>query len=257
MKLSIVGASIPGTSHTCPGKPFWRNNQDSFVIDHSPNRVIGVICDGCGSGEHSEVGSFLCSRILMQLFKETVIAGESRVIPPWEWVQKYLWRVLDRVIRELGPDKIETTCDGFLFTIIGVIATDKNVCVFSFGDGVSVVNQYVTVLPSGEDNTPPYLMYREIGSSLATEKLQFSVETRKTKDVESVIIGSDGMEDLLKFDSNAIETILANDTFSNPDALRRYLARINKETVVEGRIKHGPLSDDTTIIAVRKEKLED
>ena len=52
--------SIIGRNHVLAGK----NNQDAYRIVANEKFIIAVMCDGCGSGKHSEVGAKLGARVV-------------------------------------------------------------------------------------------------------------------------------------------------------------------------------------------------
>lgn len=40
------------------------NNQDNYIINEHPDHIVALVCDGCGSGVTSEVGSTLGSSMV-------------------------------------------------------------------------------------------------------------------------------------------------------------------------------------------------
>ncbi|HKD75720.1 MAG TPA: protein phosphatase 2C domain-containing protein, partial [Ktedonobacterales bacterium] len=59
--LLIAGGSVPGRAHLMTGRP----NQDALSWVRSERALIGAVCDGCGSGAHSEVGAQLGAQLLV------------------------------------------------------------------------------------------------------------------------------------------------------------------------------------------------
>src|SRR5262245_8137740 len=60
--LEIAGGSIAGQMHLAAG----RNNQDAYCWEASPGGLVAVVCDGCGSGPHSEVGALIGARLVVR-----------------------------------------------------------------------------------------------------------------------------------------------------------------------------------------------
>ena len=65
MKWNINSASIIGRDHELTKK----NKQDFVCSFVSDNFVIGVVCDGCGESQYSEVGASLIGTFVLNYFK--------------------------------------------------------------------------------------------------------------------------------------------------------------------------------------------
>jgi len=145
--------------------------------------------------------------------------------------------------------------------------TPKKTYIFSLGDGMYVLNGEINELGPFHKNAPPYMMYALTGSSLFDEspellKIQINEEIA-TCDVQTLLLGTDGIMDLLNIENECIpgQSNLVGPLnqfwdedkfFRNPDMIRRRLAMINKETVAGNKITPGLLPDDTTCIVVRQ-----
>jgi len=58
-RYEIMSGSVIGHEHISLGKCLiGRNNQDAHKVVQTPHRIVGVVCDGCGSGAHSEFGAW-------------------------------------------------------------------------------------------------------------------------------------------------------------------------------------------------------
>lgn len=260
MKIQMAAASIPGTRHTMPGSPFWKNNQDGYATMSSSEYSIGVVCDGCSGGAHSEIGAVIASQILVRRISWYAELGVRPSGIPWRLIKTYLTERLRDLVWEF-PAADGLMADYFLFTIIGFIITPQEVCIFHVGDGVFAINDTVVEIGPFADNSPPYLMYAITGSSVTDghpELLDFQICIHSSALVDTVLVGSDGVEDLIAFESKesgpegrGLERLLDTRMLEHPDRLRRHLAIINKERVVDGRITTGPLRDDTTLIIAR------
>lgn len=278
--FAVAGGSVPGTDHTIPGKPGWKNNQDAYAWHSSDGCLVAVICDGCGHGEHSEVGAQIGARIAVKSFGRMF-----GVLKTHNWLNDPAPLNACQVVETDVTNQIadiattisgghrgerrfaETIRDYFLFTMMVAIVTPRAVFVFSSGDGVYAVNGETTVIPPYEKNEPPYLAYRLVPSSVDQSLLGFQSRMNwPVWDVRSLVLGSDGVSHLIGAADQKLpgkdeligpfSQFWTEDRFvKNPDSIRRRLALINLETIDRSgevpRIKHGPLPDDTTIVVIR------
>lgn len=270
--FQVSGGSVPGTDHTKPGKPGWTNNQDAFCWG-SDQTIVAVICDGCGSGLHSEVGAKIASRLFTQ-----AIASEGFAVV---WDSAFIWNsIKDNVLSQIatiasamGGSFSKTINDYFLFTMVGVIVTPWLTYLFSVGDGVFVLNGEIINLGPFPNNEPPYLSYNLTGSTLTdTNPDLLNVKVNRiipTVELQSLVLGCDGVIDLIGAADKkmphreelvgGIEQFWTNDLyFSNEDAIRRRLALTNKEGAEvlapgKARVVGGLLPDDTTMIVIRRD----
>jgi len=194
----VAAASVQGRGH----KEINKNNQDSFCYLNN-NGFVAVVCDGCNSGKHSEVGSKIGSSILVNEVKRVVVK-----IGFGEEVETILKHVKDNVLAQLlllanfmGDDVRRVVNDYFLFTVVGVFEYGDKAVFFSLGDGVIVVNGEVMEIGPFKDNQPPYLGYSLCGTSLISEEgaLDFKIiKIIDVADLESALIGTDGVMDLIR-----------------------------------------------------------
>src|SRR5205823_999940 len=122
----------------------------------------------------------------------------------------------------------------FLFTTVIAAWTDAQVVVAAIGDGVYAIDGDVRELGPFADNQPPYLGYGLVGEPPA-----FNARTvRPAAQVDAVLIASDGaaaLRDRSLRDADGepvgdLDQFTTGDRwFTNPDALRRRLAVINRE----------------------------
>ena len=141
--LRVVAGSILGSDHVNPGRPGGRNGQDGYVICRSDECIVAVACDGCGSGKHSEVGAWLGAQLLAHALHRdgAVYTQYVREHPGWDKGFPYWKRALSAVtgpIATLAPlmgTRISTIIeDYFLFTIVGVLITERDTFLFHVGD---------------------------------------------------------------------------------------------------------------------------
>ncbi|MBI4751640.1 MAG: protein phosphatase 2C domain-containing protein [Acidobacteria bacterium] len=274
--FEIGYGSVIGRDHTAVSK----NCQDAWHCAGNETVLVAVVCDGCGSGKHSEVGAKLGARFLTQEILNQSTAQDAEILSTlivstefWHTVREATLKQLQAVASALGGSLAQVVSDYLLFTVVGVVVTPLKTVVFSLGDGVYTINGDVKTIGPFPDNMPPYLAYGLVNSSLATsnpDRLHFSIEAvRPTAEVQSVLIATDGLEEVLRSTtcklpgkSDVVGSLSqfweADHYFSNPDAIRRKLSLMNVESRRpdwENRrmLKEpGLLSDDTTLVVIRK-----
>ena len=270
--------SVIGREHMRLGK----NNQDAYASLITEQCAIAVVCDGCGSSLHSEVGAKLGAHIVVDTLYRTWLnaaSAEDCGSPAfWRSVgQSVRYRLNDLVLLlgaglhdNSGLAIAQLVRDYLLFTTVGVLITDTITVLFGNGDGVMVLNEAVIPLPQFANNAPPYLAYGLLESvPFTAEQLQFQIyRTVPTDAVQSLLIGTDGVQDLMAIadqplpgKSEVVGTIAqfwqSDRYFSNPDQVRRRLALINREVhqpdwqTQQVRRAVGLLPDDTTLVVMR------
>lgn len=270
-KFEIAYGSIIGRDHKETGK----NNQDGFYIFTSPEVIIGIVCDGCGSGQYSEVGAKIGVRITAEMIMRDIEQSNRRkqtLSPVNEKVRQNIITQLRILINSMGANVSEIVNEYFLFTILGFLILPDRTYIFSCGDGIFIINNEIKSL-SFLDNMPPYLAYEITGTSLKNA-LQFQIhKIIPTETVETILIGTDGVENIINAETrkmpgneNLVGHIsqfwLDDKFFKNPDMIRRKLSLINRDLVkclhnslgkiTEIHKENGLLLDDTTMIVVRK-----
>jgi len=263
--FEIAGGTVLGREHLRLGK----NNQDAFafkVVDDYA--IMAIVCDGCSAGAHTEVGAKLGASIAIEsLFSnlaEWGIDGENVYV-------RFFWdrlreRILSRVsyaTRSMDGEFKRTIGDYFLFTIVGALILPEVTAIFSIGDGIIGINERLIKIGPFPNNQPPYLAYSLLDQSLtgfSPDELRFTVHSvTPTNEVQTVLIGTDGVMDLSR--AFPLNQFWDNDLyFKNPDAVRRRLALMNKESVKidweKGEVNRegGLLPDDTTLVVIRRKK---
>ena len=269
--FEVAAGSIAGRNHRRIGL----NNQDAYYGFSSSEATLAVVCDGCGSGAHSEVGAKIGARLVVEAIRRS-LSNQSLKSPP---DSAFLEEVRQEVLVRLQSLAIAMGGDGysvskqiihnyFLFTIIGALLTPRGAIVFSKGDGAIVVNGKPLFLGPFPGNAPPYLAYELLSPS--PNRWQFQVHHQLAIDeVDSILIGTDGIIDLMAISEQnfpgkpdrigAIGQFWEQDRyFKNPDLVRRQLYAIAREVPkmdLENRQAHkevGCLPDDTTLMVIRR-----
>lgn len=259
LPFDVAAASVLGREHARAG----RNNQDALCVRGSEHGLVAVVADGCGSQPCSELGAQLGARRLAQAALVRLAEGErvdeDSFLPG---LREDVLCLLGELRGELGRD----TLGDFLFTVVGAVVTPARTLIFSAGDGVWALNGEVHPLGPFPGNAPPYLAYALLRGEDVTLAPQALVPT---EDVHALLLGTDGAADLARLASarmpekeepvGPLSQFWTEDRyFANPDALRRKLALLNRESVRADFAAHrlvrtpGLLPDDTTLVVLRR-----
>lgn len=250
-QFEFASGSIIGRNHVLAGK----NNQDTYQISVNENFITAVVCDGCGSGKHSEVGAKLGAKLVIEEISNLFNQDAESLSNPefWDLVKLNLLQKLKDFVLLTNGD-IEFVNNYLLFTILGAVITERETIAFSMGDGAIAINGKLNQIPHYPDNAPPYLAY----GLYKPDAINFEIRDRlPTCELESLLIATDGIDDLI-----AVEDIAQfwkeDRYFKNPDAIRRKLAMLNREEVKpdwhrkELTKRSGVLSDDTSLVVIRR-----
>ncbi|ETX07790.1 protein phosphatase 2C domain-containing protein [Candidatus Entotheonella palauensis] len=272
LPFDVAAGSVQGREHHRLG----RNNQDAFAWHRSDRGIVAVVCDGCGSQEHSEVGAHLGARLMLGALQPGLPAFHPDNAPSMlEDARQHVLRQMDQLVRHMGGDYLDTLRDYFLFTVVGAMITPRHTMVFTLGDGLVAVNDTVT---HGQyaDNAPPYLAYGLLADNAGCtfpEQLRFRIRwSGRTEEVQTVLLATDGAEAFHQPPSpdpdmaSDEEPVGALSQFwtdprlvLNPQGINRRLRRLNREVVQpcwEGQyLRHrgGLLADDTTLVVIRRQ----
>ncbi|NNB94406.1 hypothetical protein HI113_10870 [Corallococcus exiguus] len=259
LPFDVAVGSVQGREHARSG----RNNQDAACVRESEHGLVVVVADGCGSQPCSELGAQLGVRRLAQAAQARLARGETAdgadFLPG---LRSDLLELMEGLASTLGRDVL----GDLLFTLVGAVMTPAHTLVFSSGDGVWMLNGEVHALGPFPGNAPPYLAYALLrGEDVRLERRALV----PTEDVHALLVGTDGVGDLLDLSQarlperdepvGPLSRFWTEDRyFTNPDAVRRRLAQLNRESVradfVERRLLRTPglLTDDTTLVVLRR-----
>jgi len=277
----VAGGSVRGTDHIRKGI----NNHDAMHVayDVHTNTLVGVVCDGCGSGQDSEVGAKVGSMLVAtSIFRHLTYSPLDEI---WPGVRKEVCSHIHTLslAMENGDAIKNVIATNFLFTIVGFVITEERTVVFHIGDGYYALCRDVVDDDDGffeatfepmEGNYPPYIAYNIVETHVPflEKDLEFSVVWYPTKTVNGILVATDGIERMkvkqnLPVRPGAEESIglprqfLCEDRYvKNSHALQRKLARLNPYQPVifpdwEQNTIHthlGHLNDDTTVVMARK-----
>lgn len=257
-----AAGSVPGMRHIAAG----RNNQDALRVVSTASATVAVVCDGCGSASRSEVGAWLGAELIASAIArrcEGVRRLEAGVL---EQVEVEVLDALRTVGARFGGEAARAVSEGLLFTVIGAVVLEDETVVFAAGDGLFAVNGEVVVIGPFPGNAPPYLGLALLEKRVAPE---FGLKTLRrvpTAEVDSLVVGSDGVGELVDGerivpDLPSFAEFWDDDAFfSNPDALRRRLAKLNQPRRdidwERRRIRKtaAVLDDDTSLVVIRRRR---
>ena len=274
--FEIAGGTVAGTRHIKRGI----NNQDFYSFIRTDDYIVAIVSDGCGSGLHSEVASkiqtnFLIQAIAKQYETSFPELGKHILLYPnfWKEIEKSVLNSIEVLAHQMGTNLRSTIVNYFLATCVGVLITKQYTQIFSCGDGVFILNGDINLLGPFEGNMPPYLAYAITGSSITDKNPEllglYRHEVISTDHLHSLLLGTDGIEDLIKKSNSFfpgqeknignISQFWENDTyFQNPQFISNTLRMMNTEKKIpqwqdENILKYeGVLSDDTTLLTIRK-----
>ena len=155
---------------------------------------MAVVCDGCGSGKHSEVGAQIGARLMIEAMSRAM-QGPAHAF--WDRVRQDVLAQLCCLAEQLGGNFPSTVQDYLLFTVVGALLTPWRTFCFSLGDGVMVVNGDQILLGPFPDNAPPYLAYTLLDSHHCRSSVfshEFQIQRLlPTMAVQSIVLGTDGL----------------------------------------------------------------
>lgn len=232
-KFRVRSGIVPGRYHILSNS----NCQDAFkvaeIVVKDRTFILGVICDGCGSSPHSEVGAKLISSFVISrlgyFLQNKVPFG--KLIP---LLNIELTKWMADIIRPLPDAKF--IIDYLLTTIIGFVIGPKETLVLASGDGLVMINGDIDFRDQG--NTPDYFAYQFVYQQLDYE---FDVYRIPTKKLNRLAIGSDAWE-------HESDLIYKNEIWgiNHPNGIQR---KLNVWSKKEHRFK-----DDATIICAERVK---
>lgn len=274
--FAIAGASVPGSDHTKPGKPGWTNNHDAFDFEIAENYLVAVVCDGCGSIPHAEVGAKIGARLVVRNIVDAIRSDPELELSSFEtgfnsYLKVELMSDLQEIAAKLDSNVPMIVQMYFLFTIVGVVMTPEFTAIFTFGDGVYSLNGETVIVPPAEGNAPPYVGQLLAPGLMHPKHLKFTVHRIiSTMEVKSILIGTDGVRDFIAAEQLHLpgkDTLVGplsqfwtdQRYVDNPDCIRRRLALTNLEITEEVgdhvRIRSGHLKDDTTLMVIRRDAM--
>jgi hypothetical protein len=202
--IRVRAAAVTGARHLRTA----RNGQDAAAVWTSDDAAAVVVCDGCGSGDSSEVGARLGARLFARALGAR-LDGES-LEDAFAAARADVARILEELLERMPGDRCELARELFLFTVVAAAVRGGEAGVWALGDGAWSLDGVRCVLGPFADNQPPYLAYDLVGTPA-----QARFERTAAR---AIVVATDGAEalDLAAFASGRF--------VDHPDALRRELA---------------------------------
>src|SRR6185369_15451235 len=124
--FEFAAGSVTGRDHAAAGK----NNQDAACRLQTEFATVLLVCDGCSSGERSEIGAFSGARIVTH----AVAACAERHATAEALLEDARKESLAG-LRELKNLLRLNSIQELLFTVVGALITAETTVLFSIGDG--------------------------------------------------------------------------------------------------------------------------
>ena len=211
-KLRVATGSVIGARHQRIG----RNGQDAAFAWCDGEIAVAVVCDGCSSGESSEVGARLGAKWFAEGMAVLLAAGATLERAPFETVRSSVAAKLAALANaDIEVIDADVVHEMLLFTIVALAVTPYGAAVWALGDGAYGCDGRTHVLGPFADNAPPYLAY-----DLLRDPRDAHFEALPA-DAKRILIATDGVADLHD-DLGVFGAI----TTANPDALRRRLFQL-------------------------------
>ena len=251
------------------------NCHDAFSVKVINPYIVGVICDGCGSGAHSEVGANLMAQYTTNLLADAIY---NRWMPDIPRIAPMLFRHLIKFVQRNISEGITSSDplseaafinDYWLCTILGFIIAPEKTLIFYAGDGSYRVNDIEQVIVS-PNNAPQYLAYNcvsndELLTDLSVIPKQFETETFMTNGINRLMIASDGFltdrKWVREFDSRRGTWGVKNDDDGNPLLLSPIQGQqwgLRGETGINRFLNQkadmGYFTDDVALITVERQE---
>lgn len=255
-----TAGSIVGRDHVRVHK----NNQDGFAIASVGDTLIAAVTDGCGSSKYSEVGARLAAAWLARCASTYAVGGSANERA--EALGGALLDFVGSVCFQLSPGGMpidDLLHHYFLFTYLVVVMSPDSTWITGQGDGVISVNGRTTVLDSGPENAPRYAAYRLAdpsrlrgGHGTVMGGKPATLYDGDTAGVRSVIIGTDGLNDLIARADQPLADGQRQGGLEQFEEDPRFVSNpslVHKRLVVIGE-GNGRLRDDATLVLIRRKE---
>jgi serine/threonine protein phosphatase PrpC len=201
MNWTLNSATIIGRDHELSKK-----NRQDFVSSYCSDDVaIGVVCDGCGESKFSEVGASLIGTFVLNYFKlytkhkipvDIKTSLESSFSDFMFSLQRSL---LFFLVDQSTQERVDFIREFMLSTCLFCVFIDNKVILGHCGDGIIICNDEVTVI--NQAGSPHYIAYQSVPKEILdknpTELKFFQIEILDQKNLNKIIIGTDGIQPLI------------------------------------------------------------
>ncbi|HOC54140.1 MAG TPA: protein phosphatase 2C domain-containing protein [Verrucomicrobiota bacterium] len=266
------------TQRKIPTADLGSNSQDAYGIYIGKNLLIGVVCDGCGSGAQTtqeqnrcssnEVGARLLVHATVNACLRLLKVSKGSLPQKQHLDNAFLTSLTNALLKSLATT-VKAFCgndqdarESFIFdtlmsTVLGVIVTESRFLVFGCGDGYVGVNDEVLSLKDQEgqylaNHLLPSLCPGRFKDKPFTAHLH-SLATSTTEDFRAVLLATDGFAPVHLSDAAFFQNIL-NDPAHSPQVHAGHdrLLREFRKRLLTGPAKEVEFNDDATLVAVRR-----
>ncbi len=257
--------SVVGSDHVLPGQGGKKNNQDAYTAVEHDHGIVAVLCDGCGSRPHTDVGATIGARIIAgEVLRQ--VNHTAGVSLNWPGITRATLNELRKIAQTLTgktessvPEFEQVVADYLLFTALVVVTYDDQVVIAACGDGVFAIDGKTTYMdpPLATLNAPPYLGYALLQKTgYHTDELKKHLALVPVAEVslgsvqKGIVVGTDGVESLIGDES------IYHPGLMKEGALRSWLDSQATERFVNGAFAFGKCGDDTTILILRSNEAQ-
>lgn len=173
----MASATTIGRDHAA----LWRNGQDAAQVARVPGGAVGVVADGCGSSDGSELGARLTAAVLVGALAAGLSRGEALDLALVDRAFASLLGAFEAIVRPAGP----SVRPSLLATAVGFCVWGGEGLVFAAGDGVVCWGGARVVLD--QDNAPAYPLYA-LGGRVPVQAFPFDA-----RGPFSLAVGTDGL----------------------------------------------------------------
>jgi hypothetical protein len=199
--FNLKAGSVPGKDHLFR----QANCQDRYrcaTFEHNGQWYqAGVVCDGCGSLDGSEVGAALLAEFAIAETVRLVREGFS-----FEKLAPRLYRnsltFLSKLSGLVAGEQVanEFVVRFLLATLLGFVVSTEETLVFAAGDGFIIINDDIEC--RDEANRPRYLAYDLLDPAqyldLPPRRANFECRLLPTAEVARLAVWTDGFDPALK-----------------------------------------------------------
>jgi hypothetical protein len=274
LPIAIGGA----TQRKTPVGDFGVNSQDSFGIYIGEKMVVGVVCDGCGSGHKSTVSQdrFSSNEVGARLMVQAIINSSVRMLngtggllATKPSLDKAFLQRLSKTLLKTLTTTVKAYCgtdeemserfilDNMMSTILGVIVMQDRFLVFGCGDGYVGVNDEIVSLKNQEgkylaNNLLPALCPKKYANGCFPSSLD-SLATSTFDEFQGVLLATDGFAPVHSQDASFFQSLLkARPTHPQVESGHDRLLRELRGRLLTGPAKDVEFRDDATLLAVRR-----
>ena len=203
MNWTVNKAIIIGHEHI-----FARTNRQDFCgyIQKNEGKISGVICDGCSSGSHSEVGASLIGMYLLKLLDQVPVPVSDDLtvyrISVQVQIETFIYNLM-KLMFDSVTDRVYFVNNYLLSTFTFCVITDDKLIIGHAGDGIIAISQngQLNIENVNHDNKPHYISYNLVPEEvLDSTKVKSNLEIKcyPISEIDSIIIASDGLEPLVE-----------------------------------------------------------